>query len=255
MGRLGGKRALVTGASGGIGRAIAERFAAEGADIAVGGYRNVAGAEETASRVRAGGQTATVALGDLACEADVERLVEETATALGGLDIVVNNAATYIEDAQMPAAAYDLDVWDRTMAVNLRGPLLVLRTAMPYLLEHGNGVHLAIGSVSGIAPWKGDAAYSVAKAGLHMLTQAVALDYAELGIRSNCICPGVIETDAMRQYFAEQPEQRPVFARLHPVNRLGTAGEVAALAVALCSDEASFITGALVPIDGGYLIP
>jgi NAD(P)-dependent dehydrogenase (short-subunit alcohol dehydrogenase family) len=254
MGRLNGKLALITGASGGIGRAIAEAFAREGASLALGAYSNAAAAEETLEMMRATGGSGVVVVGDVADDADAARVVSEAVYGLGGLDIVVNNAATWIADAEMPAAVYDLDAWDRTIAVNLRGPYLIARHAIPHLLARGGGAHLAIGSVSGIQPWKGDCAYSVAKAGLHSLTQAIALDYAESGIRSNCICPGVVETDAMAKYFEREASKKDAFTRLHPMGRLGRPEEIAALAVSLCSDEAAFVTGALVPVEGGYLL-
>jgi NAD(P)-dependent dehydrogenase (short-subunit alcohol dehydrogenase family) len=254
VGRLDGKLAFVTGGSGGIGTAIAEAFAGEGANVAIGAHTNAAGAATTLKKVQAKGSGGLVVAGDVSETSDAARMVSEAVSGLGGLDIVVNNAAFAIEDAQVLAADYNLDIWDRTIAVNLRGPYLIARNAIPHLLARGGGALLAIGSISGFQPWKGDCAYSVAKAGLHMLTKAIALEYAEAGIRSNCICPGVVETDGMARYFESTEGARDKFTRLHPANRLGRPDEIAALAVSLCSDESPFVTGALVPADGAYLL-
>ena len=256
MGRLEGKLALVTGASTGIGRAIAERFAAEGASVAVAAHTNRDEAEETLRRVRAAGSEGLVVLGDVADAADAARIVAEAAAGLGGLDIVVNNAG--IDHTSGPIEIADLDVglWDRINAVNLRGPFLVSRAAIPHLLARGGGAILGIGSVGGLVAWPGAGAYSSAKAGLHTLVQTIAVEYAERGIRANCICPGVIEGTAMHSAYlaaVADPAALEQAARdLHPVKRMGRPEEIAALAVTLCSDEAGFVTGALIPADGGF---
>lgn len=255
MSRLEGKRALVTGASRGIGRAIAQRFAVEGATVAVGAYTNRAAAEETLDHIRDAGSDGTVVLGDVSLEEDARRIVEEAARALGGLDIVVNNAGIDIAAGPVPTADTDSATWDRILAVNLRGPFLVSKYAIPHLLANGGGAILAIGSVAGLLAWSGDCAYNAAKAGLHVLTQTIAVEYGTQGIRANCLCPGVIETEMHRAYIEGSPEGREeeqkILAR-HPIGRFGTPEEVAALAVALCSDEARFLTGALIPVDGAY---
>ena len=253
--RLEGKLALVTGASRGIGRGIAERFAVEGARIAIGARTDREAAEETLRRVRAAGSDGLVVLGDVALEEDAARIVSEAAHGLGGLDIVVNNAGIDIDTEPQPAADWPVEWWDRIVAVNLRGPFLVSKFAIPHLLERGGGAILSIGSVAGLLAWEGDCAYNAAKAGLHVLMRTIAVDYAEQGIRANCICPGVIETEMTAAYIAGSPEAKAATEKLiakHPVRRFGRVEEVAAMAVALCSDEASFVTGALVPVDGGY---
>jgi len=255
MGRLEGKCALVTGASTGIGRAIAERFAAEGAPVAVGAHRNREAAEETLRRVRAAGSDGLVVLGDVADEADAARIVAEAAAGLGGLDVVVNNAGIDHTSGPIEIADLDVELWDRINGVNLRGPFLVSKHAIPHLLARGGGVMLGIGSVGGLVAWPGAGAYSAAKAGLHTLMRTIAVEYADRGIRANCICPGVIEGTAMHEAYLEAAVDRQAFEEaaraLHPARRFGSPDEIAALAVTLCSDEARFVTGALVPVDGG----
>jgi NAD(P)-dependent dehydrogenase (short-subunit alcohol dehydrogenase family) len=256
MRRLDGKLALITGASTGIGRAIAERFAAEGASIAVGAHANHRDAEETLRRVYAAGARGAVVLGDLAETEAAERVVEEAAAALGGLDVVVLNAG--VDDLRGPTdvSDYDIAMWDHIVGVNLRGSFLVARRAIPHLLARGGGAVLGIGSVGGLVAWPGASAYCAAKAGLHVLVQAIAVEYATRGIRANCICPGVIEGTAMHAGYlaaAADPAALEDAAReLHPARRLGRPEEVAALAAALCADETGFVTGALVPADGGF---
>ena len=256
MGRLEGKLALVTGASTGIGRAIAERFAAEGASVAVAARTNREAAEETLRRVRAARGDGLVVLGDVSDAGDAARIVAEAADGLGGLDVLVTNAG--IDDTRGPVevADYEVAMWDRIVGVNLRGSFLVAKFAIPHLLARGGGAILGISSVGGLAAWPGASAYCAAKAGLNLLMQTIAVEYAERGIRANCICPGVIEGTAMHAAYLESaadPATLEQAARdLHPVKRLGRPEEIAALAVALCCDEAGFVTGALVPADGGF---
>jgi dihydroanticapsin dehydrogenase len=256
LGRLEEKRVLITGASTGIGRAIAVRFASEGASVAIGVHVNLDAAEETLRLVRAVGGHGLVVRGDVAQESDAARLVEEAVAGLGGMDTIVLNAG--IDDLAGPTdvADYDIGMWDRIVGVNLRGAFLVARFGLPHLLASGSGAVLGIGSVGGLVAWPGVSAYCAAKAGLHLLVQTIAVENAEKGIRANCICPGVIEGTAMHEgYLAEasDPDALEEAARqLHPVRRFGQPEEIAALAVTLCSDETAFVTGALVPADGGF---
>jgi len=258
MGRLEGKLALVTGASSGIGRAIAERFAAEGASVAVAAHTNREAAEETLRRVRAAGTEGLVVLGDVADADDAARIVAEAAAGLGGLDILVNNAGIDHTSGPIEIADLDIELWDRINAVNLRGAFLVSKHAIPHLLARGGGAILGIGSVGGLIAWPGAGAYSSAKAGLHTLVQTIAVEYAERGIRANCICPGVIEGTAMHDAYVEAAADAEAMLEaardLHPMKRLGRPEEIAALAVTLCSDEAAFVTGALIPADGGFTV-
>jgi NAD(P)-dependent dehydrogenase (short-subunit alcohol dehydrogenase family) len=256
VGRLEGRRALVTGASTGIGRAIAERFAAEGASVGVGVHANLEAAETTLRHIESSGGRGVVVQGDVADVADARRLVDEAVTALGGLDTLVLNAG--IDDLAGPTdvAEYDIEMWDKIVGVNLRGAFLVARFGLPHLLASGGGAVLGIGSVGGLVAWPGTSAYCAAKAGLHALVQTIAVENAEKGISANCICPGVIEGTAMHEGYlaaADDPEALEDAARdLHPMKRFGRPEEIAALAVTLCSGEAAFVTGALVSADGGF---
>jgi NAD(P)-dependent dehydrogenase (short-subunit alcohol dehydrogenase family) len=256
LGRLEGKRALITGASTGIGRAIAVRFASEGASVAVGGHANLDAADKTLHLVDSVGGRGLIVQGDVAEESDAARLVEEAVAGLDGMDTLVLNAG--IDDLAGPTdvADYDIKMWDRIVGVNLRGAFLVARFGLRQLLENGGGAVLGIGSVGGLVAWPGASAYCAAKAGLHALVQTIAVENAEKGIRANCICPGVIEGTAMHEGYmaaASDPDALEEAARqLHPVRRLGRPEEIAALAVTLCSDETAFVTGALIPADGGF---
>jgi len=232
------------------------RFASEGASVAVGVHTNLGAANETLHLVDSAGGRGVIVQGDVAEESDAARLVDEAVTGLGGMDTLVLNAG--IDDLAGPTdvADYDIRMWDRILGVNLRGAFLMARFGLPQLLANGGGAVLGIGSVGGLVAWPGASAYCAAKAGLHVLVQTIAVENAEKGIRANCICPGVIEGTAMHEGYmaaASDPDVLEEAARqLHPVRRLGRPDEIAALAVTLCADETAFVTGALIPADGGF---
>ena len=251
--RLRGKRALVTGASRGIGKAIALAFAAEGASVAVGG-RDAALVEETCDEVRRSGGVAVGVLGDVADEGDAGQIVESAAEALGGLDILVNNAGIDASEWR-PVHEWPVEEFDRIMAVNLRGPFLVSRFAVPHLLRAGGGSILHISSVCATTVWAGDCAYDISKAALNMLSDHLAVEYGAQGIVSNTLMPGVIRTDLHERVMEGMNDGRAFereLLRRHPIGRFGTVEEVAQSAVFLCSGAAPFLTGANVAIDGGY---
>jgi NAD(P)-dependent dehydrogenase (short-subunit alcohol dehydrogenase family) len=251
--RMKGLRALVTGASTGLGHAIALRFAREGAEVAIGG-RDEERLQKTAEEIADIGRTAVIARGDLSVVEDARSVVEASAKGLGGLDVVVNNAGMDAENWQ-PVHEWDIDLFDRILAVNLRGPFLVSKFAIPHLLEAGGGSILHMSSVCGITVWADDVAYGVSKAGLNMLSDHIAVEYGDKGIRSNTLMPGIIPTELYDYVIAslEDGEQfeRDLLAR-HPIGRFGTMEEVADASVMLCSREARFMTGANIPIDGAY---
>jgi 3-oxoacyl-[acyl-carrier protein] reductase len=254
MERMATKRAVVTGASSGIGAGIALALAREGAAVAACG-RDAERTRVTCAAIAAGGGTAHAVLGELSVPGDIERMVAEAADALGGIDVVVNCAGIGELDGWVPVHEHSLDAWQRTLAVNLTGPFLMSKAAIPHMLEAGGGAFLHISSVCSITVWAGDSAYSVSKAGLNMLSNHIAVEYGEQGIRSNCLLPGEIltplhESAASASADARDWEQR-VLAR-HPIGRFGEVDEVAEAAVFLCSDESRFLTGANVPIDGAY---
>jgi 3-oxoacyl-[acyl-carrier protein] reductase len=253
MGRLGGKRALVTGASSGIGREVANRFAREGAAVAVGG-RDSERTERTVSEIRAAGGTAVAVVGDVSQIDGAEAVVAAAVAGLGGLDVVISNAGIDVSD-WVPVHEWEVDAFDEILRVNLRGPFLVAKFALPHLLVAGGGSIVHMSSVCAITVWEGDCGYDISKAGLNMLSDHIAVEYGKHGIRSNTLMPGVIETELHRSVMDSMEDGAELEAELltkHPIGRFGRVEEVADACVLLCADEAGFMTGANISIDGGY---
>ncbi len=250
---LDGKRALVTGASRGIGRAIAIAFAAEGAAVAIGG-RDVTRTCSVCQEIGERGGTATPCPGDVGDEAGAADVVDAAIRGLGGLDVVVNNAGVIAPYERQPHEWEPAD-FDAVLRTNLRGPFLVSRLAIPHLLAAGGGVLLHVSSIAAVTVWEGEFAYGVAKAGLNMFSHHLAVEYAAQGIRSNTLLPASVATEAHEAALARAPDravvERDLLAR-HPVGRFADVREIASAAVFLCSDQAPFLTGAEVRIDGGY---
>jgi NAD(P)-dependent dehydrogenase (short-subunit alcohol dehydrogenase family) len=246
-GRLEGKVALVTGAGSGIGRETALRFAAEGARIGAADLRGDA-ARETAAAIG----DAVVGLDvDVTSSSAIASGIEEIVARFGGLDIVVNNAGVTIVGAAHELSDED---WDRELDTNLKSVYLVSKAAWPHLVARGGGSILSTASIAGIWAVPNDAAYCASKAGVIMLTKCLALDGAKAGIRANCVCPGFTETPMIEGYFADQPD--PAAARrfaesIHPIGRLGVPRDIADAFVYLASDEASWVTGSSLVVDGG----
>ncbi len=255
-GRLGGKRALVTGASSGIGREVACRFAAEGARVACGG-RDPERTQQTIDRIQAAGGEAFNALGDVSTPQGARAAVSGAVAAMGGLDLLVSNAGVDATDWR-DVADWDLAEFDRIMATNLRGPFLVAREAIPHMLENeppSRGAIVHMSSVCAITVWAGDCAYDISKAGLNMLSDHIAVEYGSRGIRSNTLMPGVIRTELHESVMEAMDDGRAFERELlgrHPFGRFGTVEDVADACVFLCADEAGFLTGANISIDGAY---
>lgn len=253
VGRLAGKAALVTGASRGLGRAISERFAVEGASVAIVARTSREAVEVIAQAINVAGGRAVALLGDVGDREDARRLVEETVAAFGGLDILVNNAGIDVTSFR-PLHEFDEDIWDAILRTNLTGAFLMTKYAVPALLKSGRASIVNIASVCGVQAWQGDAPYNSSKAGMIMLTQTAALDYARQGIRCNAVCPAVIGTDMTWEFIkaADDPEGMEEFFRnLHPMHVLGMPADVANAALYLASDEARFVTGSVLTVDGG----
>jgi NAD(P)-dependent dehydrogenase (short-subunit alcohol dehydrogenase family) len=250
---LQGRRALVTGASSGIGRAIAMRFAQEGAAVAVGG-RDAERIERTMREIEAAGGRAVAAPGDIADAGTAAAVVERAASELDGLDIVVNNAGIDATE-WVPVHEWPIEDFDRILATNLRAPFLVSKFAMPHLLRAGRGAFLHISSVCAITVWAGDCAYDISKAALNMLSDHIAVEYGPEGITSNTLMPGQIVTELYEEVKAAMPDaeefEKTILGR-HPIGRFGSVDEVAEAAVLLCSGAAAFLTGANISIDGAY---
>jgi NAD(P)-dependent dehydrogenase (short-subunit alcohol dehydrogenase family) len=248
-GRLTGKIALVTGAGSGIGKETALRFAAEGATVAAADVR---GDPARATAAEIGGEAIGLEM-DVTSTASVGAGVAEMLARLGGIDVVVNNAGVTIVGA---AHGMVEDDWDRELATNLKSIYLVSKAAWPHLVARGGGVILTTASIAGIWAIPDDAAYCASKAGAIMLTKCMALDGAKAGIRANCVCPGFTETPMIQGYFADQPDPeaaRAFATKIHPLGRLGTPRDIADAFVYLASDEASWVTGTALVVDGGLI--
>ena len=250
MRRLEGKGALITGAGSGIGRACAQMFAREGARVALAGRRREP-LDAVAKEIAAADGEAMAVSCDVTQRASVEAAVAAVAKGFGRLDIVVNNAGAVL--AATVAETSDED-WNRMLAVNLTGTFLVSRAALPELRKAGGGSIINIGSVLGLVAMKQRAAYAASKGGVTILTKAMALDHAGEGIRVNCICPAIVETELVARLFAKQPDpdtlRRERTGQI-PLGRLGRPEDVAYLALFLASEESAWLTGAALPLDGG----
>ncbi|MDA8218358.1 MAG: SDR family NAD(P)-dependent oxidoreductase [Dehalococcoidales bacterium] len=253
MKRLSGKIALVTGTTSGIGHAILELFAREGALVMGAGRRRELG-EAAAGRLAASGAQARFACADVSRRDDVQRLVEQTVQAYGGLDIVVNNAAVGVFGKTVENTTED--EWDYTLAANLKSVYLVSKEAVPHLRRRGGGAIVNVGSVHAYATTEGAFAYAAAKGGVLALTREMALDLARYGIRVNTLIVGAVDT-AMLRGHAERAGK--TFTEMgfstvpNEIGRIGQPHEIAEAALFLSSDAASFITGAPLVIDGGLL--
>jgi NAD(P)-dependent dehydrogenase (short-subunit alcohol dehydrogenase family) len=250
MDRLKGRVALVTGAGSGIGQETALRFAQEGAVVVAADLRPDT-ARETADLIRGDGGAATGLDMDVTDAASVRAGVDAIVAEHGGLDTVVNNAGITIVGA---AHEIEEDEWDRELSINLKSVYLVSRAVWPLLVGRGGGVIVSTASIAGLWAIPDDAAYCASKAGVIMLTKCMALDGARDGIRVNCVCPGFIDTPMIKGYFDDQDdaEQARGFAvGLHPLGRLGVPRDIADGFVYLASDEARWVTGTALVVDGG----
>ena len=245
---LEGRVAIITGASRGIGAATSRAFAAAGAAVALAA-RDEAALASLADQLLAGGGRAIAVPTDVADPASVERLVDRTVGAFGRLDLAFNNAAG---GGQRPTPLADLpvDAYDSAIAITLRGVFLSMRYEIPAMLEAGGGAIVNMSSTAGLEGVGGLAGYVSAKHGVIGLTKTAALDYADRNLRVNALAPGPILTDNLER--AGEDAQR-LAALAMPMRRIGRPEEVAAAVVWLCSDQAAFITGATLPIDGGKL--
>jgi NAD(P)-dependent dehydrogenase (short-subunit alcohol dehydrogenase family) len=250
MGRLASKVALITGGGTGIGRAMALAFAREGAKVAVAG-RRVEKLQAVVAEVAGQGGEGLAILCDVAVAADVARAVRETADRFGALNVLVNNAGALSATTVEGIAEEE---WDRIMRVNLKGPFLMSRAALPEFRKAGGGAIVNVGSILGLVAMKDRAAYCASKGGVTMLTKAMALDHAHEKVRVNCICPSIVETELVKGLFEANEQGRALKdARVAsiPLGRMGRPADVAELAVFLASEESSWLTGAAIPLDGG----
>jgi len=248
MGRLSGRTALVTGAGRGIGRATAARLAADGARIAINYKGNTTAAEETKALVVAAGSDAVLVQGDVSQEADADRVVKE-ALAFGGgrLDILVNNAGITRDNLLLRMSLED---WDAVVDLNLRGTFLVTRAAMRPMMKARGGRIVNVASIAGVIGNAGQANYSAAKAGIIGFTKTVAREMASRNITANAVAPGFVPTDLTSVVPQAVQDQ---LLRQVPLGRFGTVEDVANAIAFFASDEAAYITGQVLVVDGGLV--
>lgn len=245
MNEISDSTALVAGAGSGIGRATAERFAHEGADVLVVDIDEEMG-EETVDRIENDGGAATFASADVSDPAAVEAMVERAVEEYGRLDFAVNNVAAGTDPP--PVTDITEEDWDRVTDIAQKGVWLGLKHEIPAILDSGGGAIVNTASHAGIRGSPGRTPYSASKHGVVGLTRSVALEYAAEGVRVNAVCPTIVDTPALRSMSPE--DQDEVTAGV-PMERPAAPEEVASVIVWLCSDDASFVTGHALPVDGG----
>ncbi len=250
MTRLAGKSAVITGGGTGIGQAIALAFAREGAQVVVAGRRKEK-LDETLHLLQQAGCSALALECDVTKATDPQRVVKSAEDAFGKVNVLVNNAGALSVSTVENITEED---WDRVMATNVKGPFLMSRAALPAMRRAGGGSIINVGSVLGIVAIRDRAAYCASKGGVSMLTKAMALDHAQDNIRVNCVCPSIVESDMTRNLFAEtEVGQQARESRLAsiPLGRFGKPADIAGLTVFLASEESSWMTGTVIPVDGG----
>jgi NAD(P)-dependent dehydrogenase (short-subunit alcohol dehydrogenase family) len=253
--RLAGRRAVVTGGGSGVGRAVALQLIHEGASVTVLDIRSEA-AELVAAEISTQGGVATAVQADVGDEASISAAIVDAAAALGGLDTVVACAGVALPGA---TAEMSIELWNTILRVNLTGVFLTVKHALPHLQQAGGGAIVTVGSVASLVAAGGTSAYEASKGGVLQFTRGVAVEFADHGIRANCVCPGVVATD-LRANSREvagvanvSGSRRSGSDRIDvPMSRACDPNEVATAIAFLCSDEASFITGIALPVDGGF---
>lgn len=247
--RLLGKTAIITGGGGGIGRATAIRFAKEGARVAVADIDSAIG-EETVRLIKEEGGEALFVKTDVTDSEQIKALINTTTNTFGALHIMFNNAG--VGNSEVLSVDLSEDEWDRVIDINLKGVFLGIKYAVPELIKAGGGAIINTSSLLGLKGQKYVSAYNASKAGVVMLTQNASLEYGKYNIRVNAIAPGVIDTPIINHW--KQDERKwPIISRANALRRIGTPDEVANAVLFLASDEASFITGTTLSVDGGGL--
>jgi NAD(P)-dependent dehydrogenase (short-subunit alcohol dehydrogenase family) len=242
------KVALVTGGSFGIGRATAIAFAKKGARVAISDWVED---DETLNEIKASGGEAFFIKCDVSKSDEVQAMVAKTISMFGRLDYAFNNAG--IEGISASSQDCTEENWDKTIGINLKGAWLCMKYEIPEMLKMGKGVIINCASIAGLVGFPGLPAYVASKHGMIGLTKTSALECAKLGIRVNAVCPGAIKTPMIDRLTGNKKEAEEQFAGMEPIGRLGNPEEVANAVLWLCSDEASFVTGHAMAVDGGWV--
>ncbi len=243
------KVVIVTGGAVGIGGAIVEKFADRGANVVIADIKAEQG-ERLIDTLKKKGSEAEFIWTDVSDRSEVENLMEKTVERFGRLDYAVNNAG--IEGDQADTAACTEANWDRVLEINLKGVWLCMKYEIRKMLQTGGGAIVNISSVAGLVGFRNLPAYTSSKHAIIGLTRTTALEFAQKNIRINAVCPGVIQTEMIDRVTGNDPEKRKQYESMEPIGRMGRPEEVAAAVVWLCSDEASFVTGQAVPVDGAF---
>ena len=252
-GRLEGKVALITGGASGQGRAAAIMFASEGAKVVLSDV-NEEGGTQTRHLVTENGGQAVFTAADVSVEADARAMVEAALATYGALHVLYNNAGTVGIGVDARVTRLSVESWDFILNVNLRGIFLSSKYGIPALIDAGGGSVINTASIAGLvgSPYAGHA-YTASKGGVIALTRGMAMTYARDKVRVNAICPGGVETPMTAQ-VRENPESREQFIAAHPIGRLGTAEDIASMAVYLASDESAITTGQVLSVDSGVTV-
>jgi NAD(P)-dependent dehydrogenase (short-subunit alcohol dehydrogenase family) len=252
--RLDGRAAIITGASGGFGAAIAQLFAEAGAKVVLAARRTDR-LQAVAASLNVLPEHVLVAPTDVTVEAEVRRLIEQALERFGQIDVLVNSAGII---ARTPVAEIEADDWDRMMAVNLKGPFLCCKHALPHMIARRDGRIVNIASYLGLfAGSGGTPAYNASKGGVVMLTRSIAVRHGPDGVRANAICPGFVKTELNRNLIDDAPDpmaKEREMASAYPLRRLGTSDDVAYAALYLASDASSWVTGACLMLEGGLTV-
>lgn len=247
--RLKNKIAIVTGAGSGIGRACAVALAHEGAKVTLVGRRE----DRLKEVAREIGDSALVLAADISKKLEIDRVIEQTVGRFGGLNVLLNNAGVlHVGTVEQITE----EQWDETFNINVRGLWLLSRAVLPHMRKAGGGSIINIASVLGINGARNRASYAPSKGAVVLLTKCMAIDHGQENIRVNAICPAFVETDLTAAIIKKAPDPEAVRRErigVHPIGRLGKPEDIAGLAVYLASDESSWVTGAMFPVDGGYL--
>jgi dihydroanticapsin dehydrogenase len=251
MKRFANKKVFISGGATGIGEAAVLLFAQQGAIVTIFD-RDIENGEKCLQKILDGGGRGIFISGNLIYPEEIERAIDQSLKTYGGIDILINNAGV-----ESPYSVHEMPIeeWDRVMAVNLRGMYLMAKAVIPIMKKSGGGAIVNTASISGLLGWPISAAYCVSKGGVIQLTKQMAVDYAQDNIRVNCIAPGTTLTPLIERIFQQESEPEKAkqqISQMHPLGRFAQPEEIAQAILFLASEDASFITGAVLPVDGGY---